>query len=207
MKTYKPGMKLDGFWWVTNKIDGVQVIYSDGVPRSRASKPLYGLPRMPDGTYEVFMGNWEKTISHVHTHDSPPCDPDCLYMLEPYTDKRLDVMGFYDCGDREVQILFEYAIKQGHEGLVLISPDGIRYKVKPKETIDVAVIGTVPGRGKHFGRMGALLTTNGKVGTGFTDAERTLPWEPGEIIEVECMGLTPKGKLRHPRFKRRRIDK
>jgi ATP-dependent DNA ligase len=81
----------------------------------------------------------------------------------------------------------------------------------------VTVTEIIEGTGKHKGRMGALMTPMGKVGTGFTDQERkewwgrkallgnhpTLAW----LIEVECMQLTPDGKFRHPRFLRIRYDK
>jgi ATP-dependent DNA ligase len=99
-------------------------------------------------------------------------------------------------------------VSQGYEGLVLRQGD--RWlKVKPKETYDVLVTGIVEGTGKYAGKLGALITDMGKVGTGFTDKDRedlfTLPINT--IIEVECMELTPKGKFRHPRFIRVRYDK
>jgi hypothetical protein len=74
----------------------------------------------------------------------------------------------------------KHVLEEGYEGLVIRANHTI--KVKPVHTIDVAVIGYVPGAGKHQGRMGALVTAfqhwdgtfleAGKVGTGFTDAER-----------------------------------
>nr|WP_283842052.1 hypothetical protein [Bradyrhizobium sp. KB893862 SZCCT0404] len=108
-------------------------------------------------------------------------------------------------------------IAKGYEGLVLRQGD-VWLKVKPTETYDVLVTGIIEGTGKHKGRMGALMTPMGKVGTGFSDAERVTFWnyckEPddgrgimGETIEVECMKLTDDGKFRHPRFVRVRPDK
>ena len=92
-------------------------------------------------------------------------------------------------------------------GRWLLHPGNVWLKVKSSDTFDVQVTDVVPGRGKHTGRMGALMTERGKVGTGFTDAQRSEVWQAGEIIEVECMSLTPSGKFRHPRFVRRRFDK
>ena len=58
--------------------------------------------------------------------------------------------------------------------------------------------------------MGALLTEYGKVGTGFTDAQRetfTKENSIGLLIEVEYMEMTGGLKFRHPRYIRIRHDK
>ena len=97
----------------------------------------------------------------------------------------------------------------GYEGLVIFT-DKYMYKVKPEETFDVVVTGVIPGAGKHLGRMGALTTEMGDVGTGFTDIEReqfTEEFIVNQTIEVSCMMLTPDGKFRHARFCRLREDK
>jgi DNA ligase-1 len=102
----------------------------------------------------------------------------------------------------------------GDEGLVLQQGE-VRLKVKPKQSYDVPVTGIIAGKGKHAGRMGALITPMGNVGTGFSDAQRKEfaalfadgPGDFQHIIEVEAMGLTPAGKFRHPRFVRVRWDK
>lgn len=108
----------------------------------------------------------------------------------------------------------------GYEGLVLRQGDKW-LKVKPEETHDVLITGAVEGIGKHKGRLGALQTSKGAVGTGFTDLERESLWLwfltghsgdvpcnlEGQTIEVSCMHFTPDGKFRHPRFIRMRPDK
>jgi DNA ligase-1 len=97
-------------------------------------------------------------------------------------------------------------VAAGDEGLVV--RQGNRWlKVKPINTFDVPVIGSIPGRGKHTGRMGALITPMGNVGTGFTDEQRGTEYPEGTIIEVESQGLTPDEKFRFPRFIRVRFDK
>lgn len=122
-----------------------------------------------------------------------------------------------------IQALWKKHVLEGNfEGLVLRVNGAV--KIKPIHTVDVAVIGIVPGKGKHRGRMGALVTAfrdragrylaAGKVGTGFTDAERQwwhrhvrrvtgkahygrTAWErevtfvvPDHVIEVEAVRFT-----------------
>jgi hypothetical protein len=215
VKTWR-GNDLVGAWTVTRKIDGVQVIYKDGVPRSRRDKPLYNLPRMPDGVYEVFMGSWEKTVSRVRTHLGIKVERRFLYRLSYPFDKRLVIRSalVYPVAG-VIRELFKKQRARGHEGLVLHPwPHGSKgepLKVKQRETYDVKVTGIQMGKGKHAGRLGAVLTEKGKVGTGFNDAQRCdllVEFSFGKtVIEVECTGLTPGGKFREPRFVRVRFDK
>jgi ATP-dependent DNA ligase len=84
------------------------------------------------------------------------------------------------------------------------------YKVKKQETIDVVVTDIQPGAGKYVGKMGALITSMGKVGTGFSDKQREAFNDTsviGRTIEVGCMEVTKDNKFRHPRFIRFRPDK
>lgn len=79
----------------------------------------------------------------------------------------------------------KHVLEANFEGLVIRTNGAV--KVKPIHTLDLAVIGVQEGTGRHRGRMGALLIAyrdwNGryvlasKVGTGFTDLERTWWWE------------------------------
>jgi DNA ligase-1 len=110
-----------------------------------------------------------------------------------------------------------------YDGLILRNPwsahipgDG-RYggifKIKPRKTGDFRVIGTTPGKGKHAGKVGALVLDLGggvtcEVGTGLTDSEREQDgnWV-GLIVEVEYLAVTKDGKLREPSFQRIRWDK
>ena len=206
MKEYKgQALPVPSDWKITYKLDGINVQYKDGVPTSRANKPLYNLPSMPDGIYECFLGSCGLSQSATQTRNGLPIHSSNLYMLEPEIDPRLDAGRITDMS--EIEKVYKWALKYGYEGLVLRSDDGTRLKLKPSVTFDVAITGIQPGQGKHAGRMGALMTDKGKVGTGFKDAERELDWKIGTIIEVECMELTEDGKFRHPRFVRIREDR
>lgn len=193
---------------VSYKIDGVRAVYTLGAPSSRAGKPLYNLPDMEDGHYEVYTGDFKDTIQKTRTHNLDTIPKECLYSLSPI-DKRLIVDTFIQLDESAILHLMSEAQELGYEGLVIFT-DKYMYKVKPEETFDVVVTGVIPGAGKHLGRMGSLVTEMGDVGTGFTDQEReqfTENFILNKTIEVSCMMLTPDNKFRHARFCRLREDK
>lgn len=119
----------------------------------------------------------------------------------------------------------------GYEGGVVKNPSapyasGQRgygwYRLKRTETIDVVVTGTIPGRGKFEGLLGALVFgayQDGKlvnIGqcSGMIDrvrAEMTKSHTKGElvgtVVEVKHFGQSPQGGYRHPQYVRTRTDK
>lgn len=124
--------------------------------------------------------------------------PSEVFSLFPNLDRRLII--------KEPDL----TIPAGAEGLVIRDDlNRIYYKVKKKDTIDLKVIGIQEGGGKYKGKLGALITSMGKVGTGLTDKDRDLPIESwiNKTIEIEFMEITNNKKLRQPRLLRVRIDK
>lgn len=193
---------------VSYKIDGVRAVYTNGKPSSRANKPLYNLPDMEDGHYEVYTGDFKDTIQKTRTHNLDTIPIENLYSLSPI-DQRLVVDTFIELTPDLILELMSQAQELGYEGLVIFDKHYM-WKVKPEESYDVVVTGVIPGAGKHLGRMGSLITDIGDVGTGFTDQEReefTEEFIVGKTIQVSCMMLTPDGKFRHARFERLREDK
>ncbi|WP_334166786.1 hypothetical protein [Achromobacter mucicolens] len=124
----------------------------------------------------------------------------------------------------------------GYDGLILRDPSagwvagsgttGEIIKVKPVMTLDLRVTGVEEGKGKYAGTLGALVCKGPKGPvkvSGMSDAQRDAWWKaaltvpygsqalddymPGRIIEVQCLGITPAGSLREPRFKGVRYDK
>jgi DNA ligase-1 len=99
----------------------------------------------------------------------------------------------------------------GGEGLMLRQP-GSRYmagrsgtllKVKTFHDAEARVISYEPGRGRHKGRLGALLVqmadgTRFAVGTGLSDAERQNPPPVGRVIRFRYQELTDGGVPRFP---------
>lgn len=221
------GKDLKGTWEFTLKIDGVRAFWVGDGWVSRNGKPLYNMPRVLNAQLESGEGfevycfapgrsskeNYKATIERVRAKNKlRPIAADDLYSLSPL-DVRLRRFAYLDPTKERIEYELQRALADGYEGLVLRQGDKW-LKVKPIETYDVKVTGIIEGTGKHKGRMGALMTDMGKVGTGFSDFERIQWWEAeypeavaGALIEVECMQLTPAGKFRHPRFVRIRYDK
>lgn len=204
------GKDLKGIWDITIKIDGARMLRDKkGKPVARSGKPLYNLENVDKaiGDAEIYKDNWETSMGLVRSSvNGKPVTKDCVYQLWPTPDPRL-ILGSYENPTAEfLEKLLESQVKLGYEGLMV--RQGTRYlKVKPKETADVMITGVQPGTGKHEGRMGALITDHGKVGTGFTDLQREEEWKVGDIIEAEYMEMTKGLKMRHPRYLHRRPDK
>ena len=107
----------------------------------------------------------------------------------------------------------------GGEGLMLRQP-GSPYeagrsatllKVKTFHDAEGRVVEHLPGRGRHAGRLGAVVValSNGltfSVGTGFTDAQRQSPPPVGSVITFRYQELTDRGVPRFPSFVRVRSD-
>lgn len=218
------GKDLKGRWEFFYKIDGVRAFFTmkDGWV-SRSGKPLYNLPTVwrgdgPAEGVEAYCNkpgrsskaNYKATIECVRAKTKiRPISVNELFFLPDDTRLRLTVIE----NPTAVNITntMKRVVREGYEGLVL--RQGAKWiKVKPVKTYDVLITEVIEGKGKHEGRMGALMTAKGKVGTGFSDLERDAIWGDrtnhiGVMIEVACMQLTPDGKFRHPRFVRFRYDK
>lgn len=103
----------------------------------------------------------------------------------------------------------------GGEGLMLREP-GSAYasgrsptllKVKTFHDAEATVLGHQGGKGKHKGRLGALLVqledgTEFSVGTGFSDAQRNDPPPVGSTITFRYQELSDGGVPRFPSFVR-----
>ncbi len=103
----------------------------------------------------------------------------------------------------------------GGEGLMLREP-GSRYearrsatllKVKTFHDAEARVVEHIAGKGRHRGRIGALLVelpggVRFHVGTGFTDAQRERPPQVGSVITFRYQELTDAGVPRFPSFVR-----
>jgi DNA ligase-1 len=106
-------------------------------------------------------------------------------------------------------------VNAGGEGLVLHHAlalwqtgrsDGVRkLKLQPDE--EGSVVALKPGKGRHIGRMGALVVemADGQqfaLGTGFSDAEREAPPKLGSIVTYRYRGKTPAGLPKFASFLR-----
>jgi hypothetical protein len=195
---------------ISYKIDGVQLKVKEGKYQSRAGKELFNLPPgLSDGTYEIFLGSWNRTITACRSKGLSTIPIDCLYNLKPEIDRRL-IVGNYPIVTSDIaQKLLLDALKRGYEGIVIRTATE-EFKLKEKVTHETLIIGKLEGTGRNKGRLGALVTMHGQVGTGFTDQERIDLWAmdlTDMCVEVEAMSISRDGKFRHPRFIRLRPDK
>lgn len=113
--------------------------------------------------------------------------------------------------------------KLGGEGLIVRNPEA-RYtsgrsidilKMKSFQDMEATVIGHIPGKGRHQGRLGSLLVKlpdkktkdiKFKIGSGLSDAERNNPPPIGAIITFKYYGWYKSGIPKFPSFIRIRTD-
>lgn len=120
---------------------------------------------------------------------------------------------------RSLQKMLSAITKEGGEGLMLHRGASLYraernddlLKVKLHEDAEARVVAYIPGKGKHAGRLGALLVEmpNGqrfKLGTGFSDAQRTHPPILGSLVTYRYRGVNDSGIPRFASFLRVRED-
>lgn len=127
--------------------------------------------------------------------------------------------GFDNEGKTASQIARELVASGGYDGAILrdlrapytigLANAGQIVKVKPTLSLDLRVKRVASGLGAKTGRVVyTILVEYGGVesfvGSG---VPHILDFEVGDIVEVECMGITADGKLREPRFRGVRHDK
>ncbi len=114
-----------------------------------------------------------------------------------------------------LQTLLNKTVKDGGEGLMLHRGSSLYkgernadlLKFKPYDDAEARVVAHLPGRGKHAGRMGALVVEmpdgkRFKLGGGFSDAQREAPPPIGSQVTYRFNGLNPSGLPRFARFMR-----
>jgi len=119
----------------------------------------------------------------------------------------------------ELQALLDKTIKLGGEGLMLHRGRSMYrgernadlLKFKPFDDAEARVVAHVPGKGRHMGRLGALLVESPdgqrfKLGGGFTDAQRADPPPVGAWVTYRYNGQNPGGVPRFARFVRVREE-
>lgn len=120
-------------------------------------------------------------------------------------------------GREALKSLLAEVVREGGEGLMLHRADAAYVtgrsrtllKLKPVQDAEAVVIGHLPGRGRHAGRLGALRVrgedgTVFDLGTGFSDGERVSPPPLGHTVTYTYRGRTPQGVPRFASFLRSR---
>jgi DNA ligase-1 len=121
--------------------------------------------------------------------------------------------------DAALQALLKSTVRAGGEGLML-HRGASRYqagrsddliKVKTHEDTEARVVAHIPGKGRHAGRLGALLVEmpsgqRFRLGAGFSDAERLDPPPVGSWVTYRFHGTHESGLPRFASFLRLRTD-
>ena len=107
----------------------------------------------------------------------------CIEVLVPLSLEHIEIIPFKRCKEKDQAIEFyeSWVIQENHEGVVIYTPYGVNYKIKPKKDIDAVVIGfsMLLDQSNMVGSLlTSLLVDEGKyqvltgVGSGFSDNDR-----------------------------------
>lgn len=130
----------------------------------------------------------------------------------------LQVIDQFRVADRKsLMAKLDEVVAAGGEGLMLHRADAVYaaghsgdlLKLKPYLDADATVVGHLPGKGRHAGRLGALSVQDEagrrfRIGAGLSDAQRDHPPAIGSRVIYRYRGLTAKGLPRFPVYLRRR---
>lgn len=121
--------------------------------------------------------------------------------------------------DAALQTLLQRTVRAGGEGLMLHRGSSLYQsgrsddlvKVKTHEDTEARVVAHLPGKGRHAGRMGALLVEmpsgqRFRLGAGFSDAQRADPPPVGSWVTYRFRGTHDGGLPRFASFVRVRDD-
>jgi DNA ligase 1 len=231
--------KLDGVraYW-----DGKKFLSRQGNEFMAPAWFVDGLPSTPlDGELWLDRKAFQKTISIVRRQDRSEHWKQIRYVVfdspahnAPFEERIATLKSQFKQRHTYVQLL-EHSICEstehlkaelarveslGGEGLMVRQP-GSRYEIGRSSTLlkiktfhdaEATVVAIQDGKGKHKGRMGALVVelpdgTQFSVGTGFSDRERERPPEIGALVTFRYQELTDGGVPRFPSFVRRAVDK
>lgn len=197
-----PSLTLDGELWAGRGRfqETISIVRKDIPSDVEWAKITYMVFDIPVGS-DTFESRQE-TLKGIHRHAS-----------SVHGRLTWNVLPQERCHGREhMEWMLEDVESKGGEGLMLRA-FGSRYeegrsntllKVKTFKDAEAVIVGHEPGRGKHKGRMGAVLVEmNGvkfKIGSGFSDAEREAPPPVGSRVTFKYQELTSGGIPRFPTF-------
>ncbi|KXF80523.1 DNA ligase [Enterovibrio coralii] len=196
-----PNVPIEGeLWSGRGQFEHVMSVVMDDEPDEKAWQSIrfmiFDLPLSP----EPFADRYKKAIQLVENLSVEHVDyiPHFAVVSESQLDEKL----------KEIN-------NKGGEGIMLRLKERLyvsgrsdgTLKMTVAQDAEAEVIGYVDGKGKHEGRMGALIVKmeNGqtfKIGTGFTDQERENPPKEGTKVTYRYNGYTERGIPKFARFVR-----
>ncbi|MGC3967608.1 MAG: DNA ligase [Pirellulales bacterium] len=194
-----------------------------------------------DGELWLARRSFQRTVSIVRRHDEPADWRKIRYVVFDAPaelalfERRVQMCRdhFQQCPALYVDVLEQSACRGrdhldreldrieslGGEGIMLRRPESLYeagrssslLKVKRFVDAEARVVDHEPGKGRHRGRLGALICelpggVRFAVGSGLTDAERERPPVVGSTITFRYQELTERGAPRFPTYVRRRTD-
>ncbi|MDE0364760.1 MAG: DNA ligase [Gammaproteobacteria bacterium] len=191
-----PATPLDGELWIgRGSFEVLSGAVRREVPDARAWRRIrYMVFDLPDhvGTFDERLHRLLELIQGI---DAPYLELVVQFRVESH---------------EELMAEMERVVARGGEGLMLRRADSRHragrsddlLKVKPHQDAEAVVVAHLPGKGRFQGMLGSLLveTPTGRrfrLGTGFTDAERSHPPELGATVTYRHRGKTANGT---PRF-------
>lgn len=200
-----PKQRLDGELWISRQSFELLVsTVRDKVPDQEAWKEVkfmvFDVPDV-DGTFDIRLQYLNKLINSSQI---------------PWL-KAVKQIKMKD--HNELMQYLEEITEAGAEGLMLHKGSSLYkgkrtndlLKVKPYQDAEAIVVEHLPGKGKYKNSMGALVVVlksgiTFKIGTGFSDAERSNPPKIGSTITYQYRGKTKNGIPRFASFLRIRVD-
>ncbi|MEZ0288799.1 MAG: DNA ligase [Methylophilus sp.] len=196
-----PRQAFDGELWIgRGQFELLSATVRQSVPEDTAWRQVtYNVFELPnaDGSFANRAKRIEQLIRQVNS---------------PYLKA---IKQFYVPDEQALKLTLDSVVAKHGEGLMLHRADApyvtgrnhALLKLKPQLDAEARVIGHLPGKGKHQGKMGALLVEmpdgmQFKLGTGFSDAERAHPPAIGSMVTYTYRDLTKKGKPKFASFLR-----
>ena len=194
-----PGVWLDGELWTKHQdFANVSGIVRKVTPvESEWQTVNYMIFDMPDAT-TPFSQRYENYTRLVN-------------QLQSEHIKAVAQMHFND--NKQLSLFMDELIAQGAEGVMLhlaaakhsAGRSDALLKLKPYFDAEAVVIGYIAGKGKYKNMLGALKVrssdgTEFKIGSGFTDQQRSSPPEIGSTITYKYHGFTKNGLPRFASF-------
>ncbi|RYF08638.1 MAG: DNA ligase [Comamonadaceae bacterium] len=200
-----PSTPMDGELWAgRNRFSHAQSTARQQQPNEAAWRQMrfmvFDLPAQP-GTFDERLPVLRATVARIGQT-----------WVEAVPQRRV-------VSEEALRALLQRTVQAGGEGLMLHrgsapyrsgrSDDLI--KLKTHDDAEARVVGHLPGKGRHEGRMGALLveTPQGqrfRLGTGFSDADRRNPPPVGAWVTYRFRGTHDSGLPRFASFLRVRED-
>jgi DNA ligase-1 len=200
-----PTTPMDGeLWLARGKFDALSGAVRKDVPIDQEWRGItYLIFELPNATGDFSVR--AKHIAEIVTQANMP-------HLKAVTQFRVK-------NEAELKTRLKKVVANGGEGLMLHRADAFYttgrsdalLKLKPLFDAEATVVAHTPGKGKHKGKLGALLveTPEGvrfKLGTGFSDAVRANPPAIGSLVTYTYRDTTPSGKPKFTSFLRERHE-